>query len=275
MVSKIIEKGRKIFTSQQTSVLSAATLIMLMIITSRVLGLARQRILAHFFTVDQLSLFFAAFRLPDSIFEVLVFGTFSSAFIPVFARVARKNEKEAWVLASSIVNIGVVIFAVMVFFFFLSAKTFYGIIAPGFSPDQQVKIVFLTRILFLAQGFFVISYVLTGVLESLKRFLIPALAPIFYNLGIILGTIVLVPYFGLMAPVYGVVFGAFLHFAIQIPLAYRLGFSFRSKISFDTNSFYCFIYFLYIWQFPTTSSGWAFWYINRQGGSSYACPGGG
>jgi len=79
----------------------------------------------------------------------------------------------------------------------------------------------------------VISYVLTGVLESLKRFLIPALAPIFYNLGIIFGTTVFASKFGLMAPVLGVVIGAFLHFAIQLPLAMKLGFRFKSGIEID------------------------------------------
>jgi len=81
-------------------------------------------------------------------------------------------------------------------------------------------------VLFAAQGFFVISYVLTGVLESLRRFLIPALAPIFYNFGIILGTIFLTPYMGLMAPAIGVVIGAAAHFLIQYPLSRKLGFRF-------------------------------------------------
>ena len=63
-------------TSPQSSVLSAATIIMIMIIASRALGLVRQRTLAHFFAPNELSLFFAAFRLPDLVFEVLVFGSF-------------------------------------------------------------------------------------------------------------------------------------------------------------------------------------------------------
>ena len=73
MVGKIISKGKKLIFSAQTSVLSAATIIMLMVVASRVLGLVRQRVLAHFFGAEELSLFFAAFRLPDLVFEVLVF----------------------------------------------------------------------------------------------------------------------------------------------------------------------------------------------------------
>src|SRR3990172_12575885 len=112
MVSKIIAKSKKILTTPQTSVLSAASIIMLMIVASRILGLVRQRTLAHFFVPGELSLFFAAFRLPDLVFEVLVFGTFSSAFIPVFTQSLKKGEKNAWETAGIVVNIGLLIFVV-------------------------------------------------------------------------------------------------------------------------------------------------------------------
>jgi len=231
MVSKFINRGKKILTSPQSSVLSAATIIMVMIVASRVLGLVRQRTLAHFFEPNELSLFFAAFRLPDLVFEVLVFGTFSSAFIPVFARSIKMGKEKAWETASTIVNIGLIIFAVVSVLLIIGAKDLYGMIAPGFDASEIEKIARLARILFAAQGFFVVSYVLTGVLESLKRFLIPALAPLFYNAGIIIGTIFLYPRFGLIAPAIGVVLGAFAHFLIQLPLAVKLGFRFRARIN--------------------------------------------
>jgi len=106
----LIAKGKRIINSQQNSVLSAASLIMVMIVVSMVLGLIRQRVLASYFTPDSLSLFFAAFRLPDAIFQVLVFGTFSSAFIPVFTKTLREGEGRAWLLAGKIVSIGLAIF---------------------------------------------------------------------------------------------------------------------------------------------------------------------
>jgi putative peptidoglycan lipid II flippase len=230
MVHKIIAQGKKILIGQQTSVLSAATLIMVMIIASRLSGLVRQRVLDHFFHPEDLALFFAAFRLPDTVFEVLVFGTFSSAFIPVFTKALNKGEKHAWDIASTIVNLGLIvflIFAVVIGFF---AYDLYSILAPGFTNIQTKHIADLARILFAAQGFFIISYVLTGVLESQKRFLIPALAPLFYNLGIIIGTIIFAGKFGLYAPVLGVVIGALSHFLIQLPLAHKLGFRFKFNI---------------------------------------------
>lgn len=235
MVNRIITKGKKIFSNPQSSILSAATIIMLMIVASRTLGLFRQRALAHFFTADELSLFFAAFRLPDLVFEVLVLGTFSSAFIPVFTKLVRKDEKTAWELASNIVNIGLLIFIVLALLVILFAKPLYSFFTPGFNDMERTEIAKLTKYLFLAQAFFVVSYVLTGVLEGMKRFLVPALAPLFYNIGIILGIVLFSSRLELMAPVLGVLAGSFMHLLIQLPLAIKLGFRFNSEIKISSN----------------------------------------
>jgi putative peptidoglycan lipid II flippase len=235
MVNKILTKGKRLFTGQQSTILSAATIIMVMIVASRVLGLIRQRTLATFFAPGEISLFFAAFRLPDTIFEVLVFGTFSSAFIPVFTKAVDKDKRSAWRLASTISNIGISAFLFFAILLCLFANNLYGVIAPGFSLSERDQIVQLTKILFAAQGFFVLSYVLTGVLESLRRFLVPALAPLFYNLGIILGTVLLSDKFGLVAPAIGVFAGAMMHFLIQLPLAVRLGYKITTSFRLDSN----------------------------------------
>ena len=232
-MNDLLAKGKRIINSQQNTVLSAATLIMFMIAASSILGLVRQRVLAYFFTPDSLSLFFAAFRLPDTIFQVLVFGTFSSAFIPVFTKALKEGQSRAWEIAGRVVTIGILIFLVAAIVLGIWAPQIYGLIAPGYGPAETRQIADLARILFAAQGFFVVSYVLTGVLESLRRFLIPALAPLFYNVGIIFGTIFLAPHFGLMAPVIGVVIGAAAHFIIQFPLSRKLGFRFVWDLKSD------------------------------------------
>ncbi len=232
MVVRLLSKGKKIFLDPQESILSAATLIMFMIVASRILGLVRQRVLAHFFVADKLSLFFAAFRLPDLVFEVLVFGTFASAFIPVFTRSLREGKDKAWETAGIVVNIGLIVFILFSVVLLFQADFVYSFLAPGYSGEEREVVVNLARVLFAAQGFFVVSYVLTGVLESLKRFLVPALAPLFYNLGIILGTVFLAPKLGLIAPVIGVVIGSMFHFLIQLPLALRLGFRFIPLLKF-------------------------------------------
>lgn len=232
MVRSLLKKGSDFFTRRQTGVLSAAAIIMFMVVASRVLGLVRNRVLAHYFLADQLSVYFAAFRLPEVIFEVLVFGALSAALIPTFtAYISKKQEKEAWYVAATSLNLAFLVFIPFALLIFLFAHPLYRILAPGFADREIAQIASLTRILIWAQGFFVVSYFLTGVLESFRRFLVPAIAPLFYNIGIIIGTIFLSPSLGIYAPTLGALLGAFLHFLIQLPLAIYLGF--RPCLGFD------------------------------------------
>lgn len=231
MIRKLFSRGQALISAPQSSILSAAMVIMLMIVMAQILGVVRQRVLLHFFAPSDYALFLAAFRLPDLVFEVFAFGAFSSAFVPVFTKALKKGDSLAWDTAGRVINIGLLIFGVFAIIFGLLAPQFYSLVAPGFDSEQTARVVQLARILFAAQGFFIVSYVITGVLESLRRFLIPALAPLFYNLGIILGTLVFAPYLGLMAPAVGVVLGALGHLLIQLPLAHKLGFRFSSHIT--------------------------------------------
>jgi len=234
MVKKLLQSGSNLFTKRQKTILSATMIIMVTIAASRVLGLVRNRVLAQFFSVESLSVYFAAFRIPETIFEILVFGTFSSAFIPIFTSyISQKKRGEAWYVASVSLNIAFLIFLFLAIIIFILAKPLYHLIAPGFSDVQTIEIANLSRILLAAQAFFVLSYFLTSVLESLQRFLVPALAPLFYNLGIILGAVFLSSRFGIYAPVLGAVAGAFFHFLIQLPLAFWLGFRPKLTLNFS------------------------------------------
>lgn len=230
MMNNLIKKSKKVFVTPQSTILSAASLIMVMMLMSRVLGLVRQRVLLSFFSPTELALFFAAFRLPDLVFEVFALGALSSAFIPVFAKEYSADQKKAWDTAARVINVGLVIFVFFSLLFGFSANYLYKYLAPGFSSEEATQIAYLARILFAAQGFFLVSYIMTGVLESLRHFLVPAFAPIFYNLGIIIGTIIFAPSLHLLAPVIGVVIGALIHFLIQFPFAYILGFRFSIKV---------------------------------------------
>jgi len=232
MWKNLLKNGSNLLTRQQKNIFSAAVVIMLMIAASRVLGLVRNRVLAHFFTAEDLSAYFAAFRLPETIFEILIFGTLASAFIPTFTSYLSKNkEKEAWYVANLAINITLAFFLFLAIFLLVFSDALYRIVAPGFSPSQVEITANLARVLILAQTFFILSYFLTAVLESFQRFLIPALSPLFYNLGIILTTVFLAEKLGIYAPTVGAVIGAFFHFLIQVPLAFHLGF--RPHFIFD------------------------------------------
>lgn len=225
MVKNFFQGGRSILYSKQANILSAATIVMLAIAASRILGLLRNRTFVHFFPPETLDLFLAAFHLPDLIFEVLIIGAMASAFVPVFSSYLAKDKKqEAWFLAGVTLNVIVIFFLVFSLFIFIFAHPIYSLVAQGFTPDKISQTVFFARILLVAQMFFAVSYLLTAVLESNQRFLAPAVAPLFYNISIIIFTFLFAPTLGLLAPVLGAVAGSFIHLIIQLPLALELGF---------------------------------------------------
>src|SRR3989344_7398377 len=100
-----------LLSTRQTSILSGAVVLMVTVFASKILGLVRDRLLVQFFTPDQLAVFLAAFRLPDLIFQLLIFGAISVAFIPVFTDyIHKKGEKEAFAFASDILNVVLLFF---------------------------------------------------------------------------------------------------------------------------------------------------------------------
>lgn len=206
--------------------LSIATL------ASRILGLVRDRTLAQFFSEGEIGLYFAAFRLPDTLFEILILGTLSAAFIPTFVSyIAKREEKEAWEVTATVMNLALLFFLFLAAVVFLFASPFSRLLVPGFSDAEVGLMASITRILLIAQGFFVLSLFLTGVLKSFRRFVIPAVAPLFYNLGIITSIILFAGKFGIYAPVWGAVVGALIYFVIHLPLASHLGFRFSRSLA--------------------------------------------
>ncbi|OGE20157.1 murein biosynthesis integral membrane protein MurJ [Candidatus Daviesbacteria bacterium RIFCSPLOWO2_01_FULL_43_38] len=216
---------------RQNSILSGAAVLMVTVAASKVLGLVRDRLLAHTFTPDQTAVFFAAFRLPDLMFQLLIFGAVSVAFIPVFTDILQKSEGEAFGFAADILNVVLIGFTAVSIAVFFLVQPLTNLIVPGFTMDQKVATAGLTQIILFGQILLVIGSFFTGVSQSFQRFIIPALASVFYNAGIILGILFLAPVWGLSGPAYGVVLGAAMHGLAQIPLVTSLGF--RYKFSFN------------------------------------------
>lgn len=234
MVRNLLKNGTILFLRRQKNILSAAAAITFAYSASMVLGIIRDRLLVGRFYAccrEDLDVYWAAFRLPDVIFQLLVIGALSAAFIPVFSEYLEKNKEEANHIASSVITLLTLIFFFLALVVFIFAEPLSSLITGAFSLDQIKLMSSLTRIMLLAQFFFLFSNFLTGVIQSHQRFLVPALSPVVYNLGIILGILVLSSAFGIYGPTFGVVLGALLHFLIQLPLAFRLGFSYRP--SFD------------------------------------------
>jgi len=211
-----------------------AIVIAVFSIASRFLGLIRDRLLAsHFGAGDILDTYYAAFRLPDLIFNSLILGALSVAFIPIFLGLWSKSKEEAWKVTNSILNILLLsMFIVAGIFFTFAPQLISSVVAPGFNLAKQAITVRLTRVMLFSILFFTASNVASSVLNSFKKFLAYSLAPVMYNLGIISGIIFLVPIFGTIGLAYGVVLGSALHLLIQIPALLRTGFKWRPVINF-------------------------------------------
>lgn len=221
---------------QQTSILSAAAFITVANIISALSGFLRTRLLvAYFFDTPASQRAFEAFlvasQIPDMMYKLIIFGALSAAFIPIFTEYKKISEQEAFRITSALMNMLLLFFLAVgtIVFFWATPLT---ILQTGqkFTHDQVMITARLTQIMLAAQFFFAISNFLTGILQSYRKFVLPALAPIVYNLGILLGVYLFAPTFGIYAAGIGVVLGAFLHMAIQFPSVYKLGF--RYSFSF-------------------------------------------
>ncbi len=207
----------------------AAFIIALAGVMSRVLGFVRDRLLASSFGAgDTLDAYYAAFRLPDFIYGFLVLGALSAAFVPVFTELMGKDkENEAWRLMHSVLYLLLLTLGGAALLGILFAPWVATWIAPGFPEEKQALVATLTRIMLLSPVLLALSAVFGGVLISLKRFLAYSLAPIFYNVGIIIGIVCFVPYFGIAGLAWGVVLGAFLHVLVQYPAVTHAGYQYR------------------------------------------------
>lgn len=216
---------------RQTNILSAASVIAAAVLFSRVLGLFKYRLLTDRFSVSDIGIFITAFRLPNTVFDLIVMGALTAAFIPVFTSyIAREKYPDANQIASTILNISILIFLLFTAFFLLFTNQIMALIAPGLTPAELALAVPFTRIMLVGQTLpLILGNFLTGILQSHKRFLAPALAPVAYNFGIILGIIFLSPFLGLYGAVWGVVLGACLFLLIQIPLCWHLDFRYQFK----------------------------------------------
>lgn len=222
----------KQFLSRKSSAGEATVVLSVAFLVSRLFGLLRDRTLAHYFGAGPvLDAYYAAFRIPDLIFNLLILGALSSAFIPVFTDyLNNKNRDDAWGLVNTLVNFGIIVLSVLLAVIVCFAPAFTHIVAPGLNQEGQVMVTNMMRVMALSPLFFGLSNLAGGILNSFKNFIVYAMAPIMYNLGIILGAMFLVPHFGYMGLAYGVIAGAFLHMAVQIPSVIMLGYRYRMHL---------------------------------------------
>ncbi len=214
------------------------------ILLSRILGLVRQKLIAHYLGAGDVSdAFNGAFRLTNFIQNLFGEGVLSASFIPVYAKALEQgNEKEADRIASAVGAILAFVVALLVVFGVLAAPLFVTLFVGGFEGEKRELVIRLTRILFPGAGVFVLSAWCLGILNSHRRFFLSYVAPVFWNVAMI-GALL---YFGPRSVGAGVagevdlavvlawasVVGAILQMAVQLPTVFSLLANFSPRLDF-------------------------------------------
>jgi putative peptidoglycan lipid II flippase len=238
MSTDFIKKGLSLLTKRQTNILSAAIIIMATIIFSQILGLVRQRLLVSIFGASNLlGIYLYGIQLPDALFQVVIAGALYSAFIPVFSDfLAKSDEKEAHVFASTLLVLCLILFTIISLILFIFAPFFLQIFNLGgkSTPAEMTLMANIMRLVIFGQLLFIVGSFFSAILQSYNRFLIPGFAAAMYNLGIIIGIVWLSPTMGIYAPTLGIVIGAGLFMLLQVPFVKKVGFAFVPTFSFFT-----------------------------------------
>jgi len=213
---------------QRVRIGQASMILMGSFIASRVLGLLRTSMFAFVFGPTQISdAYVQAFLIPDTIFNIVAGGALSSAFIPVFIKymVEEKDEKTAWHIASSALNLAIVIMVALALIVIIFAHQIVPLYNPGATPFEINLIVSLTRIMLLQAIVLGAGVIVTSVLQARQNFLLFAIGTVLYNVGLIIGLLpgIYLAYhgrtndiFAVYAATFGVVLGAILQVGIQV-----------------------------------------------------------
>ncbi len=226
MVKSMLKNSTSFLFQTQKTIISAASVLSITYAASAFLSFLRTRILSNYFgDSSELGVFFTADRIPSFIFNVLVVGTLSTVFIPVFTAHMKKSEEDAWKISSAVTNLFILTFGLFGLISFIFAKDLMVLLSLGKLTSQEITLgQNLMRIMIGAQIILIFSSLITSVLQSFRYFLVPSLAPILYNVGMIFGVVVLTPVLGIYGAAYGVVIGSVLHLLVQLPLLSKVNY---------------------------------------------------
>ncbi|HSS36534.1 MAG TPA: murein biosynthesis integral membrane protein MurJ, partial [Patescibacteria group bacterium] len=214
------------------SLARAGLIVTVAFLISRALGWVRLVVIGTTFgATSELDTFFAAFRIPDLIFQLVAAGALSSALIPVIAGLLETDaESRAWRVASTVANLMLAILLVLAAIMFVSAPAIVPAITPGFTEAQWAQTVELTRIMLLSPILLALGSLATSLLNAKDRFGAAAAAPIVYNLAIIGAAILLAPTYGVYSLAIGVVAGSACHIGVQLLPLRQTGFRWTPRI---------------------------------------------
>jgi putative peptidoglycan lipid II flippase len=209
--------------------------------TAKVISLVQTFIIANRFGISaEYDAFVSANRAPELIVTLIAGGALGYAFIPIFSGMLAKGDYDnAWDVASQVVNsIFIFSFVVSVLAFIVAPWLVSVVYMPASPPDIQQLAVNMLRILLLSTLIFTISGISADILQSHHHFLSPALAPIMFDVGILIGVIFLTGPLGIYGLAWGAVLGALLHFAVQIPALFRYNARWRPSLGYTSPVFW-------------------------------------
>ncbi len=205
---------------------------------SYVMGLVRDRTFARTFGAgSELDVYNAALVLPELTLDVLVVAGLSSAFVPIFARIKHDGGDTTQDFARTVMTASVLIMLVVVGILFVLAPETVNIVAPGFDEAQRAEYTQLFRVMCVTAVIFAASFALGEMLVVRQRFLTYGLAPVMYNTGIVLGTVLLSPSLGIMGAAIGTVIGALMHLGVRAIEITRTDFRYRPSLALRTDGF--------------------------------------
>jgi putative peptidoglycan lipid II flippase len=217
---------RPLLSQQQRRFASATLLVMSLLAVSKMVGVVDDLIKARIFgTSAELDAFVAAGGLPELLNTVISGGALAAPLIPVLASyLSKQDQRGARRLFSGVVNLAFLATALVALLMAVFAPWLVEhVIASGFSPSQQALTAGLMRLILLSTLVFAVSGVVMSVLHAYQHFLLPALAPILYNIGIIAGALFLAPVWGVWGLAVGAVGGSVMHLLVQVPGLLRYG----------------------------------------------------
>ncbi len=214
----------KIFNKEFSQIGEAAIVLAFFTLLSQFLGIFRDRFLAgNIGTGELLDVYYAAFRVPDLLFTLGASLVSVSILMPYFLSKLKKSKEEANTFINNIFTVFFVFIIIMSLITFAIMPYLVDVLFSGFDQETVLKTIKISRIMLLSPIILGVSNLFATITQAFKKFFVYALAPVFYNIGIIVGILVFYPLFGISGLAYGVVFGAALHMLIQLPVVLKEG----------------------------------------------------
>lgn len=218
-------------TSGQYSIIRSAALLGALAVLAKFVSFLRVILFASILGAsDTVDVYNAAFRIPDFFYNLLILGTLSVAFIPVYIDYYIKDKREANRIANIILNATVLGMGFLLLILYFLAPVLTKYLVPGFSGQKLQDTIMLTRFFLASSMLFTASSVFWSILNAAKKFFFVSIAPVMYNFGIIIGVVFFYPSYGIKGLAYGVILGAAAQFVLQLLAARNAGFSFKPEL---------------------------------------------